>query len=48
MPDVPVKLMMNVGRLRPGFRLFQDSERRGGLARLEFIINRQIGIHPKA
>lgn len=48
MPDLPFKLMMNVGNPDRAFA-FQALPNEGvGLARLEFIINRMIGIHPKA
>lgn len=48
MPDLPFKLMMNVGNPDRAFS-FQALPNEGvGLARLEFIINRMIGIHPKA
>ncbi len=48
MPDSPVKLMMNVGNPELAFDFCQLPNEGVGLARLEFIINRQIGIHPKA
>src|SRR3954464_15163874 len=48
MPDVPVKLMMNVGTPDQAFTFSKIPNAGVGLARLEFIINRQIGIHPKA
>jgi pyruvate,water dikinase len=48
MPDVPVKIMMNVGTPEQAFSFSQLPHAGVGLARLEFIINRQIGIHPKA
>ncbi len=48
MPDIPFKIMMNVGNPDRAFD-FQSLPNAGvGLARLEFIINRMIGIHPKA
>lgn len=48
MPDLPFKLMMNVGNPDRAFD-FQGLPNEGvGLARLEFIINRMIGVHPKA
>ena len=48
MPKVPVDIMMNVGNPDRAFD-FQALPNEGvGLARLEFIINRMIGIHPKA
>ncbi|MBC9731625.1 phosphoenolpyruvate synthase [Nocardioides marmotae] len=48
MPEVPVKIMMNVGTPEQAFAFSQLPNAGVGLARLEFIINRQIGIHPKA
>ncbi|TIC79358.1 phosphoenolpyruvate synthase [Nocardioides sp. GY 10127] len=48
MPDVPVKIMMNVGTPEQAFAFSRLPHSGVGLARLEFIINRQIGIHPKA
>ncbi|MFD1716072.1 phosphoenolpyruvate synthase [Amnibacterium flavum] len=48
MPDLPVKIMMNVGTPEQAFSFSQLPNAGVGLARLEFIINRQIGIHPKA
>lgn len=48
MPDVPVKIMMNVGNPDRAFDFAGIPNRGVGLARLEFIINRMIGIHPKA
>jgi len=48
MPDCPTKIMMNVGNPELAFS-FQRLPNDGvGLARLEFIINRNVGIHPKA
>ncbi|MFT6311147.1 MAG: pyruvate,water dikinase [Porticoccus sp.] len=48
MPDLPFKIMMNVGNPDRAFD-FQSYPNDGiGLARLEFIINRMIGVHPKA
>ncbi|MBR9805556.1 phosphoenolpyruvate synthase, partial [bacterium] len=48
MPELPFKIMMNVGNPDRAFT-FQALPNAGvGLARLEFIINRMIGIHPKA
>lgn len=48
MPEIPVKIMMNVGNPDRAFD-FQTIPNRGvGLARLEFIINRMIGVHPRA
>ena len=48
MPDLPVKIMMNVGTPDQAFAFSRLPNHGVGLARLEFIINRQIGIHPKA
>ena len=48
MPEIPVKIMMNVGTPEQAFDFAALPHRGVGLARLEFIINRQIGIHPKA
>lgn len=48
MPDVPVKIMMNVGTPEQAFAFSRLPHKGVGLARLEFVINRQIGIHPKA
>jgi len=48
MPELDLKLMMNVGNPDRAFD-FQALPNEGiGLARLEFIINRMIGVHPKA
>ena len=48
MPDLPVKIMMNVGNPDRAFAFGTLPHRGVGLARLEFIINRMIGIHPRA
>jgi pyruvate, water dikinase len=48
MPEIPVSIMMNVGTPDQAFSFSRLPNRGVGLARLEFIINRQIGIHPKA
>ncbi|WP_243076586.1 phosphoenolpyruvate synthase [Microbacterium sp. SS28] len=48
MPESPVKIMMNVGTPDQAFSFARLPHRGVGLARLEFIINRQIGIHPRA
>lgn len=48
MPELPVKLMMNVGNPDRAFSFAQLPNKGVGLARLEFIINNMIGIHPKA
>ena len=48
LPDIPVKITMNVGNPQMAFD-FQSIPNGGvGLARLEFIINNNIGVHPKA
>ncbi|MGB1091476.1 MAG: phosphoenolpyruvate synthase [Oceanobacter sp.] len=48
MPEIPLGIMMNVGNPDRAFD-FQSLPNAGvGLARLEFIINRMIGVHPKA
>jgi len=48
MPNMPVKLMLNVGNPTRAFDFAQLPNSGVGLARLEFIINQMIGIHPKA
>ena len=48
MPNVPVKVMMNVGNPELAFEFAQLPNAGVGLARVEFIINNVIGIHPKA
>jgi pyruvate,water dikinase len=48
MPEIATKIMMNVGTPEQAFTFAQLPNSGVGLARLEFIINRQIGIHPKA
>ena len=48
MPESPVKIMMNVGNPELAFSFANLPSEGIGLARMEFIINRQIGIHPKA
>ncbi|HIL93750.1 MAG TPA: phosphoenolpyruvate synthase, partial [Cycloclasticus sp.] len=48
MPEIPVKVMMNVGNPDRAFDFAALPHEGVGLARLEFIINRMIGIHPKA
>ena len=48
MPPAPVKIMMNVGNPELAFTFAGLPSEGIGLARMEFIINRQIGIHPKA
>ncbi len=48
MPPAPLKIMMNVGNPDRAFDFAQIPNAGVGLARLEFIINRMIGVHPKA
>ena len=48
LPAIPVKLMLNVGNPTLAFEFAQLPSAGVGLARLEFIINNLIGIHPKA
>jgi pyruvate,water dikinase len=48
MPEIPVKIMMNVGNPQLAFDFCQLPNQGVGLARLEFIINNNIGVHPKA
>ncbi len=48
MPPLPIKIMMNVGNPDRAFDFAQLPNAGVGLARLEFIINRMIGVHPKA
>ncbi|PXW98663.1 phosphoenolpyruvate synthase [Sphaerotilus hippei] len=48
MPYSPVKIMMNVGNPQLAFDFCQMPNSGVGLARLEFIINNNIGVHPKA
>ncbi len=48
MPKAPVKIMMNVGTPDQAFSFSRLPNDGVGLARLEFVINRQIGIHPRA
>jgi len=48
MPEIDVKLMMNVGNPQLAFDFAQIPNQGVGLARLEFIINNNIGVHPKA
>ena len=48
MPDLAFKIMMNVGNPDRAFSFAQIPNKGIGLARLEFIINRMIGVHPKA
>jgi pyruvate,water dikinase len=48
MPDIATKIMMNVGNPQLAFDFAQLPNQGVGLARLEFIINNNIGVHPKA
>lgn len=48
MPDLSLKVMMNVGNPERAFSFAQIPNEGVGLARLEFIINNMVGIHPKA
>jgi pyruvate,water dikinase len=48
MPEIPLKIMMNVGNPQLAFDFCQLPNAGVGLARLEFIINNNIGVHPKA
>jgi pyruvate,water dikinase len=48
LPKLPIKLMMNVGNPDMAFTFAQIPNDGVGLARLEFVINNMIGIHPKA
>jgi pyruvate,water dikinase len=48
LPYCPIKIMMNVGNPQLAFDFAQMPSAGVGLARLEFIINNNIGVHPKA
>jgi pyruvate,water dikinase len=48
MPYCPIKIMMNIGNPQLAFDFCQMPNSGVGLARLEFIINNNIGVHPKA
>ncbi|GAB6050447.1 phosphoenolpyruvate synthase [Hydrogenophilus islandicus] len=48
LPDLPVKIMMNVGNPELAFEFGQIPNAGVGLARIEFVINNVIGIHPRA
>ena len=48
LPQIPVKLMLNVGNPTLAFEFAQLPSAGIGLARLEFVINNMIGVHPKA
>ena len=47
LPEIPVKVMMNIGNPQLAFEFCQIPNKGVGLARLEFIINNNIGLHPK-
>jgi pyruvate,water dikinase len=48
LPSIPVKIAMNVGNPQLAFNFAQLPNAGVGLARLEFIINNEIGVHPRA
>ena len=48
MPEIPVKITMNIGNPQLAFDFCQLPNAGVGLARMEFIINNNIGVHPKA
>ncbi|MEX2239813.1 MAG: phosphoenolpyruvate synthase [Burkholderiales bacterium] len=48
MPGIPVKIAMNVGNPRLAFDFAQLPNAGVGLARIEFVINNEIGVHPRA
>jgi pyruvate,water dikinase len=48
MPKLPIKIMMNVGNPDLAFSFAQLPNEGVGLARLEFVINNMIGVHPRA
>ncbi|WP_068546316.1 phosphoenolpyruvate synthase [Thalassotalea crassostreae] len=48
MPDIPMKVMMNVGNPDRAFSFARLPHSGIGLARVEFVINKMIGVHPKA
>lgn len=48
LPEIPLKIMMNVGNPDRAFDFARLPNEGVGLARLEFIINRMIGVHPRA
>ena len=48
MPPIDIKIMMNVGNPQLAFDFCQIPNHGVGLARLEFVINNNIGVHPKA
>lgn len=48
LPELPVKIMLNIGNPAQAFQFSRLPNQGVGLARLEFIISNHIGIHPKA
>lgn len=48
MPEIPVKIMMNVGNPDRAMSFSMIPNEGVGLARVEFIINKMVGVHPKA
>jgi pyruvate,water dikinase len=48
LPEIPVKITMNIGNPQLAFDFCQLPNAGVGLARLEFIINNYIGVHPRA
>ncbi|MDH3607847.1 MAG: phosphoenolpyruvate synthase [Gammaproteobacteria bacterium] len=48
MPEIPCKIMLNVGNPERAFSFAQIPNAGVGLARLEFVINNMVGIHPRA
>jgi pyruvate,water dikinase len=48
LPEIPVKITMNIGNPQLAFDFCQLPNKGVGLARLEFIINNYIGLHPRA
>jgi pyruvate, water dikinase len=48
LPELPLKVMMNVGNPELAFEFAQTPNAGVGLARVEFVINNMIGVHPKA
>ena len=48
LPEIPVKITMNVGNPQLAFEFAQLPNAGVGLARLEFVINNEIGVHPRA
>ena len=48
LPELPTKIMLNIGNPERVFQLVQAPNQGIGLARLEFLVSRMIGIHPRA